>query len=46
MVSGEMDTPPLRQAQGDGYRVLHKPANPQNRHDLLNRRLKMDPKAP
>lgn len=37
MVSGEMDKPSLREAQDEGYLVLHKPVDPQTLHDLLSR---------
>ncbi|WP_440109516.1 ATP-binding response regulator [Acidovorax sp. BL-A-41-H1] len=42
MVSGEIDTPSLREAQDDGYLVLYKPVDPQTLQDLLIRWLEMD----
>lgn len=42
MVSGEMDKPSLREAQDEGYLVLHKPVDPYTLQDLLSRWLKSD----
>lgn len=46
MVSGEIDTPSLREAQDDGYLVLHKPVDPQTLQDLMIRWLNRDQNAP
>ena len=40
MISGEFDSPELRQAEHEGYLVLHKPLDPEKLHALLARWLK------
>ncbi|AXF86199.1 Signal transduction histidine-protein kinase BarA [Ephemeroptericola cinctiostellae] len=37
MISGEFDSPELRQAEHEGYLVLHKPLDPEKLHVLLTR---------
>lgn len=43
MVSGEWDSPALRQAEDEGYLVLRKPVAPQQLHDLLRQWLQASP---
>ncbi|NOS97230.1 MAG: hybrid sensor histidine kinase/response regulator [Methylotenera sp.] len=37
MISGEFDSPELKQAESEGYLVLHKPLEPEVLHDVLSR---------
>ena len=37
MISGEFDSPELKQAEGEGYLVLHKPLDPEKLHAMLTR---------
>jgi hypothetical protein len=43
MISGEFDSPELRQAEHEGYLVLHKPLDPEKLHVLLARWLSPKP---
>ncbi len=43
MISGEFDSPELKQAEHEGYLVLHKPLDPEKLHVLLARWLSPKP---